>query len=78
LLVSIIRGQALPDHLPVARDDAEQVVEVVGDAARQPSDRLHLLGLTELLLERAQLGHVARDRQEARDAPAPLRTDAVS
>ena len=41
----------LAEHLAVAADDGEQVVEVVGDAAGQPAHRLHLLRLDELLLE---------------------------
>ena len=36
-------------------DGAEQVVEVVRDVAGQPADRLHLLLLRELVLERALL-----------------------
>ena len=39
-----------------ADDRGEQVVEVVGDAAREPADRLELVALRELLLERALVG----------------------
>ena len=42
----------------VAVDHREQVVEVVGDAARQLSDRLHLLRLPDLLAEPALFGDV--------------------
>ena len=63
------RRQVLAEEqLAVAEDDGEQVVEVVGHAAGQPSDRLHLLGLAELLLGvvpllhlRAELGVAALD-----------------
>ncbi len=48
-------GQVLRDHLRVAADGHEQVVEVVRDAARQPSDRFHLLRLAELLVALLQL-----------------------
>ena len=35
----------------MAEDHAQHVVEVVGDASRQPADRFHLLGLDELSLQ---------------------------
>src|SRR6185503_12197567 len=45
------------DHeLGVADDDEQEVVEVVGDAAGEAADGLHLLGLAELLLEAAAGG----------------------
>ena len=53
------RDQAPQDDVAVADDDAEDVVEVVGDAAGQPADRLHLLRLAELLLQPLRLGDVA-------------------
>ena len=37
-------------HVEIADDDGEQVVEVVGDAAGELADRLHLLRLPELRL----------------------------
>ena len=42
----------------VAADRGEHVVEVVGDAAGEPADRLELLALTQLLLEQLALGDV--------------------
>jgi hypothetical protein len=48
----------------VALDDREHVVEVVGHAAGQQPDRLHLLGLAQLLLEALLLGDVPDDRDE--------------
>jgi hypothetical protein len=38
------------DKLQVAKHDHQQIVGVVGHAASQLSDRLHLLGLHELAL----------------------------
>ena len=46
-------------ELGVPQDDAQRVVEVVGDAAGQASDRLHLLGLQELRLQKLRLADVA-------------------
>jgi len=43
-------------ELDVAQDGAEDVVEVVRDAAGQGAERFHLLGLVQLRLEAAQLG----------------------
>jgi hypothetical protein len=57
----------------VAHDRGEQVVEVVGDAAGQLPDRLHLLRLTQARLQFLPLGlgphalgDVARDREDVR------------
>ena len=65
-------------HVRPAGDHGEQVVEVVGDPAREPADRLHLLGLLELHLQaRARgvgpplLGEVADVRAERGRAAHP-------
>ena len=57
----------------MALDDHERVVEVVGDAAGEPADRVHLLRLAQLLIAQPQLlfgapplGHVTDDRGQAR------------
>ena len=47
-LVSV--REVLDEHLGVAVDGHQQIVEVVRDAAGEPSDRLHLLRLPQLLL----------------------------
>ncbi len=61
----VLRPQPRQDHLGAPRDDGEQVVEVVRDAAREPADRLHLLGLAELLLELAPLRDVLEQAERA-------------
>ena len=58
---SSLVGSASEQELGAAQDDGQQVVEVVGDAARQLADGVHLLRLPELLLERAPLGDVEGD-----------------
>ena len=62
-------GRAGPpsSHPGPAEDHGQQVVEVVGDAAGQPADRLHLLGLAQLLLQLQALGDVFLDGDEVRD-----------
>src|SRR6185369_11289780 len=55
-------GQAVGldhEHLGVARDDCEEVIEIVRDAAGKTTDGFHLLRLPELFLEKALLGDVA-------------------
>src|SRR5581483_3917664 len=73
----IARLEAGHDHLGVAEDHREQVVEVMRDAAGQAADSLHLLRLPQLLLEalarreidergdQTQQLAVARDREES-------------
>ncbi len=44
-----------------SHDSREQVVEVVGDAARELADRLHLLSLAQLILQELALRDVTAD-----------------
>ena len=54
-LTPALAGSRLAEQqdLGVAADHGQEVVEVVGDPACQLSDRLHLLGLAQLLLRAA-------------------------
>ena len=45
-LVALFRSDVLQQQLHIARDDLQDVVEVVGDAAGQLADRFHLLRLS--------------------------------
>ena len=74
-------GEPAAQKLRVTADDHQQIVEVVGDAAGQLAERLHLLRLGELLLRPLErrlrlppLGDVARDLDEA-DQRAQLVAD---
>ena len=55
-------GRAVRVQQEIGRhhDGAEQIVEIVRDAAGEAADRLHLLLLRELVLQRALLGGVER------------------
>lgn len=66
----IVGRQAPQDQLGVAADHAEQVVEVVGAAAREAADALHLLGLAELCLEPLARADVHDDSEDPGDCPA--------
>ena len=52
------RGQVAPEHLRIPEDRRQQIVEVVGDAAGQLADRLHLLGLEQLGFDIPVIGDV--------------------
>ena len=52
-------------ELGVPQDDAQRVVEVVGDAPGQAADRLHLLRLQQLRLEAPVLGDVLEGHSHA-------------
>ena len=56
--------QALGKQAGADRDDREEVVEVVRDAAGELPHGVHLLDVAELLLEPSLLGHVIRDGQD--------------
>ena len=60
-----LAAQPEGEQLGRPHDGGEQVVELVGDAARQPADRLHLLGVQQLLLEALALAHVGHQPQRA-------------
>ena len=67
LRVSAQRGigaDAFQQEFGVSRDHHQQVVEVVGDAAGEPADGFHLLGLAELLLQGAAFGDVLGEKFE--------------
>jgi hypothetical protein len=49
------------DHFRVTQDDGKEIVEVVRHAARETPDRLHLLRMTELLLQMLSLSEIQRD-----------------
>ena len=65
-VVIALRGQALFQHLQAGTHAAQQVVEIVRDAARELADGFHLLRLAEVLLHLHQLlrslGHLALQR----------------
>src|SRR6267378_851154 len=48
----------------------EKIIEVMGDSVGELTHRLHLLRLTELLVDGAALGHVARYLGEANQGTA--------
>src|SRR5258708_1614857 len=43
----------------LSEDDAKKIIEIVGDAAGQPADGVHFLGLQELAFEGSPFGNVA-------------------
>ena len=53
--------QGSQEQVAVARDDIQEVVEVVGHAGGELADGLELLGLQELRLEPLALGDVVGD-----------------
>ena len=50
-VVRVVLLQTEEEQFGVAGDDAQQVVEIVGDATGQPAHRLHLLRLPQIRLQ---------------------------
>src|SRR5204863_3631032 len=77
----VVESEVVLDEAAVTHDAGKEVVEVVGDAARQPAHRLHLLRLPELFLQSAPVAAVPRlaklpfDR--GREAPQPVLENVV-
>ncbi len=53
-----------PGQFPVSDDHAQQVIEIVGDTARESSYRLHFLSLAELFFESLALRDIAIDNDK--------------
>jgi len=62
--VSFRRRQADLEHLAIAGDDGEQIVEVVRDATRQHTQRFHLLRLAQLFFEVSTRGGILQRQQK--------------
>src|SRR5438132_3326846 len=62
----ILRRDPPEQEVTAAIDDGHKVVEVVGNPAREASDRFHLLRLSELGLEARALRHVDEHREDRR------------
>ncbi len=67
------RGHVAQRHLPVAQDRAEQIVEVVRDAAGERAHRFETLSLAQLVLHPPQfflgdmaIGHIEHESDHAR------------
>ena len=60
------RAMVGEQEVGIADDGGQHVVEVMRDAARELADRLHLLALREVLLQRALLGRVERENDRVR------------
>src|SRR5216117_2992357 len=63
LAARVAGGRVVQQQLGRAQDGREQVVEVVGDAARELHYGFHLLRLTQLLLEVALGAHIAGEHE---------------
>ena len=58
MLACRVLGASGKGHLGIALYHHKQVIEIMGDAARQLPHRLHFLGLAQLLLQSEPIGHV--------------------
>ena len=78
----IVGCQLLQQQVRVSEDRRQYVVEIVRDAARQPSHGLHLVGLPQAFLARTErilsfpaVGDVAMIRDNRADGSVPKMTD---
>ena len=71
----LVVADLLERQLGVADEGGEEVVEVVRDAAGQPAERVHLLGLPKLIFQALSFGDVARDTQHRGQGLVPLLGD---
>ena len=60
----LVPADLIENQVAVADDGREHVVEVVGDAARESADGLHLLGLPELVFQPFPCGDVFNEHLE--------------
>ncbi len=78
----VVGRQLLEQQVRVSEDRRQYVVEIVRDAARQPSHGLHLVGLPQAFLARTErilgfpaFGDVAMIRDNGADGSVPKMTD---
>ena len=64
----LLERQTALDQADAAEHRGEQIVEVVGDAAGQLADRVHLARLQQLVLELLAVGDVEQGAGELRVA----------
>jgi len=57
----LVAGEGIASEIEVAEDNAQDVVEVVRHTAGELPDRLHLLGLAQLVLGGPEFGDVLND-----------------
>src|SRR5262249_31165376 len=57
-----ILPRAIQKNLAVTDDHAEQIVKIMGDTTRELADRLHLLGLAQLPLQKPPLADINYER----------------
>ena len=70
LLATWISSRQLHEHeLTVTHNDGQEIVEVVGHAGSQLTDRFHFVRLTELILQLFHLGNVNHHIGGANDFP---------
>ena len=69
--VGIVGRHLLEEQVTVPLNDREQVIEVVGHAPGELTDRLHLLGLAELAFEASSLGQVQDEEHSRIDDAVP-------
>ncbi len=62
----------------VPEDDGQQVVEIVGHAAGELPDGVHLLRLTQFPFERLAFGDIDRDGEQTIPAPVPRPADLMA
>src|SRR5580658_6522237 len=68
---SLVISQPSQQQLAMTHNDAQNIVEVVRHAARQPSDRLQLLRVPQLFFQMHARGHVPRNTP----GPHPMSVD---
>src|SRR5208282_4809878 len=50
--MKIVGALAINQEIAIAADDRQEIIEVVRDAAREPADGFHFVGLAQPLLEK--------------------------
>ena len=65
----MLAREPLIQHLQIAEDDSEQVVEVMGHTAGELADRLQLLRLQQCLLSPFAGRHVLREQENTLNGP---------
>ena len=63
----VVGVKTVQHQLAVPVDDGQEVIEIVGDSTRQPTDRLHLRRLLKPFFQSLALGHILFGGNEVGD-----------
>ena len=64
LAQAVVRSRVLVKNVAVPKDDAEEIIEIMGNSASEAANGLHFLRLQKLSLKTSTIGYVLGEHLE--------------